>query len=117
MATARAIAEIRSVPVKTGMAPKEPPAVTWPSRMGICGSQLRPKKNSSGETRSKKRKASNRSESTMPSVVRMAISEQAIITPLSTRSVAWRARNSGLMRALAIKRPSRATLKAATTIA
>ena len=28
MATARAIAEIKSVPVKTGMAPKEPPPVT-----------------------------------------------------------------------------------------
>ena len=69
MATAKAIAEIRSVPVNTGMAPNAPPAVTWPSRIGICGSQLRPKKNSRGETLSKNRNASNRSDRTMPSVV------------------------------------------------
>ena len=80
--------EINKVPANTGTAPNAPPAVTWPSRMGICGSQFSPKKNSSGETRWKNRRASNSSDSTMPSVVRMAISEQAIIKPVSTRSVA-----------------------------
>ena len=98
MATSMAMAEISSVPVNTGMAPKAPPAVTWPSRMGICGSHFNPKKNSNGDTRSKKRMVSNSSDRTMPSVVRMAMSEQAIINPLRTRSVAWRARNCGLMR-------------------
>ena len=53
----------------------------------------------------------------MPSVVRMAITEQASMSPFITRSVAWRARNSGLMRALATMRPTSAIENAATTIA
>ena len=34
VATAMAIKAISNVPANTGMAPKAPPAVTWPSRIG-----------------------------------------------------------------------------------
>ena len=53
----------------------------------------------------------------MPSVVRMAITEQAIISPFITRSVAWRARKFGADAGAGDKRPTSAIENAATTIA
>ena len=53
----------------------------------------------------------------MPSVVKMAMREQAIIRPLKMRSAPWRARNSGLMRPEARISPTSATLIATPAMA
>ena len=57
------------------------------------------------------------SENTMPSVVSMAMSEQAIISQVTTRSVACRARKLGLMRQPVATRAKIATLKATAIMA
>ena len=77
-ATTMAMAEIISVPAKTGTAPKAPEEPTWSSRMAIWGLHFKPNKNSVMEIFSKNRMASNRTDSRMPMVVKIAIVEQAI---------------------------------------
>ncbi|MNF16358.1 hypothetical protein D3C80_2193400 [compost metagenome] len=66
--------------------------------MAICGLQCVPNRKSSGLTTAKKRIASNRSDSTMPMVVRMATSEQMTSAMLTVRSTRLRARRSGSIR-------------------
>ena len=83
-----------NVPVNTGTQPKAPAAAIWSARMGICGSQFRPNRNSWIGTSEKKCQASKTSAKMMPPVVNTATTEQKIISPSTIRSKAWRARNS-----------------------
>ena len=94
------------MPRNTGTAPKAPAPATWSARMAICGSQRRPKKNSCGGTSSKKAQASQSSEAMMPTVVRIATTEQAIMKQSRKRSTPVRARNRGERRARAKNRPA-----------
>src|SRR3546814_6852685 len=72
MATIMAmIAPMKMVPQNSGIAPNAPDEPAWSGRIAVCGLQLVPNRNSMGETRLKKRSDSNRSERTMPSVVRI----------------------------------------------
>src|SRR4028119_1120356 len=60
------IAPMKMVPQKSGIAPKAPDEPAWSARMAVCGLQLRPVKNSTGETIEKKRSDSNSSDRTRP---------------------------------------------------
>ena len=75
-----AISVISSVPAKSGTAPKAPELPTWSARIAVCGLHCRPNRNSCIGTCAKKRRASNSSDRTMPTVVKTAIVEQAIST-------------------------------------
>ena len=97
-ATIMAMRVINNVPANSGTAPKAPELPTWSSRMAVCGLHSVPNRNSVNETRRKKRTASNRSESTMPMVIRTATVEHAIRKKRSTRSTRLRARSSGVIR-------------------
>ncbi len=88
-----AMAATSTVPVKTGTAPKAPRPATWSARSGICGSQLRPNRNSFNGTAWKKRQASKTSEATMPIVVRIATTEQLSMRAVIDHSKLLRARN------------------------
>ena len=88
MATAMAIMAMSSVPRKTGTAPKAPAPAIWSARIAICGSQRRPKKKSAGGTSAKKAQASQSSDTTMPTVVRIARAEQITMKAESARSTA-----------------------------
>ncbi len=71
-ATNMAMAEISSVPANSGTAPKAPEEPTWSARSAVCGLHSRPNRNSVTGTLSKKRSDSNSTDSTMPTVVRIA---------------------------------------------
>jgi hypothetical protein len=86
---------ISSVPAKSGTAPKAPEAPICSARMAVCGLQVVPRRNSAGGTRAKKRSASDSSDSTMPTVVSTATTEQATRSTMITRSTACRARSCG----------------------
>ena len=73
-----AIKVTSSVPTKIGTAPKEPELPTWSARSAVCGLQCRPKRNSWGGTRSKKRPVSKISERTIPTVTSTASVEHSI---------------------------------------
>ena len=94
-ATSMATRLISMVPANSGMAPNAPSAATWSARRAVCGLQWMPNRKSTGEMRAKKRRLSNSSDSTMPSVVRMATAEQITSTTIRNRSSALRARRSG----------------------
>ena len=83
------------VPANSGTAPKLPVDPTWSARMAVCGLQLRPKRNSVTGTSRKKRIASNTTERTIPTVVRMAMLEAATNNTSTNRSTRLRARKSG----------------------
>ena len=86
-ATTIAMKEISRVPVNRGTAPKAPEEPTWSARIAICGLQRNPKRKSVTGTFWKNKTDSNTTESTMPTVVKIAIVEQAIrktIVPFST---------------------------------
>ena len=89
------------VPANSGTAPKAPEEPTWSALSAVCGLHCRPNRNSLGGTLAKKRMVSNSTDRTMPMVVSTATQEQAISSPLTTRSTVLRARKSGLMRLLA----------------
>ena len=117
VATVMAIRAISSVPRNTGTAPKAPAPATCSARMAICGSHRRPKKKSAGGTSAKKAQASQSSETTMPTVVKIATTEQNTMKPVSARSTLLRARNRGERRARARKRPASMSASATTNIA
>ena len=82
MATIMAmIAPMNAVPQNSGIDPKAPDDPAWSARMAVCGLQVVPNRNSVGLTRLKKRRISNSSDRTMPSVVRIAISEAPTSSP------------------------------------
>ena len=94
-ATIIAITVISIVPANTGIAPNAPDAPTWSARMAVCGLHSSPNRKSTGETLVKKVSASNSSDSTMPTVVRMAMIEATISIDRMTRSTRFRARMAG----------------------
>src|SRR6056297_1876369 len=112
-ATSMAIKEISRVPANSGIAPKAPEAPTWSMRSAVCGLQLVPNRNSVTGTRWKKRIDSNSTDRTIPTVVRIAISEEPIRKASASRSMRLRARMPGEMvrqhgaqqRALFLQRP------------
>ena len=65
----------KGCPGENRIAPNEPSEATWSSRNAICGLHSKPNKNWKGDTFSKNRKDSNKSERTIPIVVRMAMVE------------------------------------------
>ena len=78
MATIMAmIAPMKAVPQNSGIEPNAPDEPAWSARIAVCGLQVVPNRNSVGLTSLKKRRLSNSSDRTMPSVVRMAISDAA----------------------------------------
>jgi hypothetical protein len=83
--------------------------------MAICGSQRKPKKKSCGGTRRKKAQASQSSETMMPTVVRIATTEQPIMNRSRKRSTPLRARNRGDSRARAKNRPPSISARVTTT--
>ena len=93
-----AIIMIRKVPTKSGTAPKAPVPAYWSARMAIWGFHSIPNRNSWIGTAWKKRQLSQTSEATMPAVVRMAVTEQAMNRPAIQPSTLLRARNCGPMR-------------------
>ena len=95
MATIMAIiAPMKAVPQNSGIEPKAPDEPAWSARIAVCGLQVVPNRNSVGLTRLKKRMDSNSSERTIPSVVRIAMSEAPRSNPNIQRSTPVRARNS-----------------------
>ena len=84
IATSMAKRAISKVPRNTGIAPNAPDPRLWSARSAICGSQLSPKKKSKGDTIPKNRSASISSETTMPRVVRIAMTEAATMKALIT---------------------------------
>ena len=69
------IAPMKTVPQNSGIEPKAPDEPAWSARSAVCGLQFVPNRNSVGLTSLKKRRLSNSSDRTMPSVVRIAISD------------------------------------------
>ena len=114
-ATVIAMNEMSAVPANSGIAPKAPEDPTWSSRIAICGLQSRPNRKSVIPTWPKKRIASNSTESTMPSVVKIATVELAISAMRTICSTWLRARRAGDTRRQA--RPSPAMAIASTTTA
>ena len=108
-ATNMAMAETSRVPVNSGTAPKAPEAPTWSARMAVWGLHRVPKKNSRGETFWKKSRDSNRTDSTIPRVVRIAIDENTIMIPSTMDSTRLRARICGLVWRTASAMPPRAS--------
>ena len=107
MATIMAmIAPMKAVPQNSGIDPKA-------GRSGLVGAQRGLGTPGGAEqefarlTRLKKRRLSNSSDRTMPSVVRMAISEAPSSSPIAQRSTPVRARKSTLIRALKGRRQQR----------
>ena len=49
------IAPMKTVPQKSGIAPNAPEEPAWSARIAVCGLQVDPKRNSTGETMLKKR--------------------------------------------------------------
>ena len=86
------IAPIRIVPQKSGMEPNAPDEPAWSARIAICGLQVRPNRKSLIGTSWKKRRDSKSSDRTMPSVVKIAISEAPMSNPFIQRSTEVRAR-------------------------
>src|SRR6056300_210406 len=90
-ATHMATRDICKVPTKRGTAPNEPDAPTWSARIAVCGLQCVPVINSQKEIWLKNRSDSNSTERTIPSVVNIAIMEQAISTARKVNSDSLRA--------------------------
>ena len=95
-ATIIAMTVIRIVPANTGIAPNAPDAPTWSARMAVCGLHSSPNRKSIGEILVKKAIASNSSDRTIPTVVRMAMVEATISMSRMTRSTRFRARMAGV---------------------
>ena len=92
------IAPMKIVPQNNGTAPNAPDDPAWSARIAVCGLQLVPNRNSTGDTIEKKRSDSNSSERTIPSVVSTAISEATSSRIIVTRSTRVRARKTGVTR-------------------
>ena len=108
------IAPMKIVPQKSGIAPNAPDEPAWSARIAVCGLQFVPNRNSAGLTIEKKRIDSNRSEATIPAVVRIAISEARSSTPITSRSTRVRARKWGDTRVKAKAPPAKASSSATT---
>lgn len=78
----------RTVLGEIGMPNSAPAPAIWSARMGLCGSQLVPNRNTVTGTRLKNWSLSWTSDSTIPAVVKMAIVEQKIMIPVTMRSTA-----------------------------
>ena len=102
------IAPMNTVPQNKGIEPNAPDEPAWSARIAVCGLHCVPNRKSAGGTMLKKRRLSNISESRIPSVVRMAISEAAISIPIIQRSTAVRARNAVAVRRTASQPPTSA---------
>ena len=100
-----AITVISMVPTNSGRKPKAPDWPTWSDRMAICGDHWVPKRKSYHGYLLKKISVSNNTDSTMPTVVRMATTEHPISSHRTIRSTILRARNCGLSRETAHKKP------------
>ena len=84
--TAMAMRVISKVPANMGTAPKLPDWPTCSARIAICGLHSRPNRNSLGGTSWKKRIASNKSDRTIPTVVKIA-SVELTISEQGTNSI------------------------------
>ena len=108
------IAPMKIVPQNSGTEPNAPDEPAWSARIAVCGLHSVPNRKSTGGTKSKKRRLSNISDSRMPSVVRIAISEAASSSTISQRSTP-RA-GAELRRGLAQREPAlRASATASAT--
>ena len=95
MATIMAmIAPMKVVPQNKGTDPNAPDDPAWSARSAVCGLHVVPNRNSVGLTMLKKRRDSNSSDRTMPSVVRIAISDAPTSSTMTQRSTPVRARKS-----------------------
>ncbi len=111
MATIMAmIAPMKIVPQNNGTEPSDSPGAAGSM---LCGLQCVPNRKSIGLTRAKKRRLSNSSDATMPTVVRIAIREASSRPIITSRSTRVRARNSGLSRVQPNAPPAKASNTAA----
>ena len=104
------MAETYSVPQTSGQSPSDDPPRN-------CGFQVSEKKKSLAGYSWKKCQLSTTSEATIPAVVSTATSEASINSTITNRSVAFLARNSGLIRLSPNPSPTAASTSAATVIA
>ena len=102
------IAPMKAVPQNKGTDPNAPDDPAWSARIAVCGLHVVPNRNSVGLTMPKKRSDSNNSDSTMPSVVRIAISEAPTSSTMIQRSTPLRARKSIRTRRMAMNAPASA---------
>jgi hypothetical protein len=87
MATIMAmIAPMKIVPQNKGIEPNAPDEPTWSARIAVCGLQCSAEQEFAGRHHLKKRRLSNISDSTIPSVVRIAISDAARSSAIIHRS-------------------------------